>query len=85
MRGQPMSGAYPFGAARTPHHLSAKLYEFWTVATRQAGPPPFGQNGLGMTCAQASQWLNFFSGVSPCCPIARICLGASKVRGEGWV
>jgi len=36
------------------------LYEFWAVATRQPGPPPAGQNGLGMTCEQASQWLNFF-------------------------
>lgn len=36
------------------------LYEFWTVATRKSGPPPTGQNGLGMTCEQASQWLNFF-------------------------
>src|SRR5690349_2385129 len=36
------------------------LYEFWAVATRKAGPPPAGQNGLGMTCPQASQWLQFF-------------------------
>jgi predicted nucleic acid-binding protein len=36
------------------------LYEFWAVATRKPGPPPAGQNGLGMTCAQASQWLRFF-------------------------
>jgi len=36
------------------------LYEFWAVATRKAGPPPAGQNGLGMTCGQASQWLHFF-------------------------
>lgn len=36
------------------------LYEFWAVATRKPGPPPSGQNGLGMTCEQASQWLNFF-------------------------
>lgn len=36
------------------------LYEFWAVATRKAGPPPTGQNGLGMTCDQASQWLHFF-------------------------
>jgi predicted nucleic acid-binding protein len=31
------------------------LYEFWAVATRKAGPPPAGQNGLGMTPDQASQ------------------------------
>ena len=31
------------------------LYEFWAVATRKPGPPPAGQNGLGMTCEQASQ------------------------------
>jgi predicted nucleic acid-binding protein len=37
------------------------LYEFWTVATRQPGPPPTGQNGLGMSCDQASQWLRFFA------------------------
>ena len=36
------------------------LYEFWAVATRQPGPPPVGQNGLGMTPEQASQWLHFF-------------------------
>jgi predicted nucleic acid-binding protein len=36
------------------------LYEFWAVATRRPGPPPTGQNGLGMTCEQASQWLHFF-------------------------
>ncbi len=35
------------------------LYEFWAVATRKPGPAPTGQNGLGMTCAQASQWVNF--------------------------
>ena len=36
------------------------LYEFWAVATRKAGSPPGGQNGLGMTPEQASQWLGFF-------------------------
>ena len=36
------------------------LYEFWAVATRRSGPPPGGQNGLGMTCGQTSQWLNYF-------------------------
>jgi predicted nucleic acid-binding protein len=36
------------------------LYEFWAVATRQPGPRPSGQNGLGLTPAQASQWLSFF-------------------------
>ena len=36
------------------------LNEFWAVATRKSGPPPTGQNGLGMTGEQASQWLNFF-------------------------
>jgi predicted nucleic acid-binding protein len=35
-------------------------YEFWAVATRKPGPPPTGQNGLGMTWEQASQWLSFF-------------------------
>src|SRR5437868_4898415 len=55
---------------RAVHTLSAKrerliivpqnLYEFWAVATRKPGPPPAGQNGLGMTCEQASQWLHFF-------------------------
>ena len=35
------------------------LYEFWAVATRRPGPPPAGQNGLGLTPAQASQWLTF--------------------------
>jgi predicted nucleic acid-binding protein len=36
------------------------LYELWAVATRNPGPPPAGQNGLGMTPNQASQWLHFF-------------------------
>ncbi len=36
------------------------LYEFWVVATRRAGSPPAGQNGLGMLPEQASQWLSFF-------------------------
>jgi predicted nucleic acid-binding protein len=36
------------------------LYEFWAVATRKPGPPPAGQNGLGMTPEQASRWLDFF-------------------------
>ncbi len=40
------------------------LYEFWAVATRPLGPPPGGQNGVGMTPAQAAQWLRFFNGVS---------------------
>jgi predicted nucleic acid-binding protein len=36
------------------------LYEFWAVATRQAGVPPIGRNGLGMTPTQAGHWLRFF-------------------------
>ncbi|HEX5271602.1 MAG TPA: type II toxin-antitoxin system VapC family toxin [Gemmataceae bacterium] len=36
------------------------LYEFWAVATRPAGPPPAGRNGLGMTAPQAGHWLRFF-------------------------
>jgi predicted nucleic acid-binding protein len=36
------------------------IYEFWAVATRKAGAPPAGQNGLGMTTSQASQWLHYF-------------------------
>jgi predicted nucleic acid-binding protein len=36
------------------------LYEFWAVATRPAGPPPAGGNGLGMTPSQAGHWLRFF-------------------------
>ena len=36
------------------------LYEFWAVATRPVGAPPAGGNGLGMTPAQAAQWLRFF-------------------------
>lgn len=36
------------------------LFEFWAVATRNPGPPPAGQNGIGMTCQQASQWLDYF-------------------------
>lgn len=36
------------------------LYEFWAIATRTPGASPAGQNGLGMTIEQASQWLGFF-------------------------
>ncbi len=36
------------------------LYEFWAVATRPPGSPPAGHNGLGMTTAQAGNWLRFF-------------------------
>jgi predicted nucleic acid-binding protein len=36
------------------------LYEFWAVATRAPGAPPAGANGLGMSPAQAGQWLRFF-------------------------
>src|SRR5437879_13029377 len=36
------------------------LYEFWAVATRPAGAPPAGRNGLGMTPVQAGQWLRSF-------------------------
>ncbi len=36
------------------------LYEFWAVATRKPGAPPKGENGLGMTCDQASLWLKYF-------------------------
>jgi len=48
--------------ARPERHILVpqNLYEFWAVATRSAGNPPAGQNGLGMTCDQASQWLAFF-------------------------
>lgn len=44
------------------------LYEFWAVATRKAGVPPAGQNGLGMTVEQASQWMNFFRRRFPLLP-----------------
>ena len=45
-----------------PHIFAVpqNLYEFWAVATRKRGGPPAGQNGLGMTPKQASQWLQFF-------------------------
>lgn len=36
------------------------MYEFWAVATRMRGRKPVGQNGLGMTPAQSSQWLAYF-------------------------
>lgn len=36
------------------------LYEFWAVATRNPGQRPAGENGLGLTTVQASQWLDFF-------------------------
>jgi predicted nucleic acid-binding protein len=43
-----------------PVIVPQNLYEFWAVATRKPGLPPGGQNGLGMTPNQASQWLQFF-------------------------
>lgn len=43
-----------------PIIVPQNLYEFWVVATRPPGPPPAGRNGLGMTPAQAGQWLRFF-------------------------
>jgi predicted nucleic acid-binding protein len=36
------------------------LFEFWAVDTRKLGPPPTGQNGLGLKPKQTSQWLNYF-------------------------
>ena len=36
------------------------LYEFWAVATRKPGTRPAGDNGLGFTATQASQWIGFF-------------------------
>jgi predicted nucleic acid-binding protein len=57
-------------ARRAVHVLFAKneqliivpqnLYEFWSIATRRKGRPPVGQNGLGMTCNLASQWMQYF-------------------------
>lgn len=47
-------------ARERPIIVPQNLYEFWAVATRKPGAPPVGQNGLGMTAAQASLWLNFF-------------------------
>ena len=35
------------------------LYEFWAVATRPAGKPPHGPNGLGMSANRADQWLGY--------------------------
>lgn len=70
--GRLTDSADPLCAAvrRAVHTLLAKrerllivpqnLYEFWAVATRKPGAPPVGQNGLGMTPEQASQWLRFF-------------------------
>jgi predicted nucleic acid-binding protein len=64
------SSAHCAAARRSVHVLLARrehlvivpqnLYEFWAVATRKAGGPPGGQNGLGMSSAQASQWISFF-------------------------
>jgi hypothetical protein len=50
------------------------LYEFWAVATRKPGAAPTGQNGLGMTPEQASQWLHFFQRRFTLLPIETICL-----------
>ncbi|HUO09755.1 MAG TPA: type II toxin-antitoxin system VapC family toxin [Phycisphaerae bacterium] len=35
------------------------IYEFWAVATRPAGKPPLGSNGLGMSANSADQWLSY--------------------------
>ena len=37
------------------------LYGFWAVATRKRGPPPSGQNGLGMTVKSSE----FVAGLFP--------------------
>src|SRR5438128_2601785 len=63
--------AHPHGIiARAAIHTLARhdqiaivpqnLYEFWAVATRSPGQRPAGENGLGFTIEQASQWLGFF-------------------------
>jgi predicted nucleic acid-binding protein len=49
-----------FGRGERLIVVPQNMYEFWAVATRSAGAPPAGQNGLGMTPAQAGQWLRFF-------------------------
>src|SRR5436190_1040662 len=36
------------------------IFEFWAVATRPSGKPPSGQNGLGMPCNRASDWIRYF-------------------------
>jgi len=35
------------------------LYEFWAVATRAAGAPPRGSNGLGMSANRADLWIGY--------------------------
>lgn len=66
------STAHPHGpiARHAIHTLLARLeqvvivpqnlYEFWAVATRQIGPRPAGENGLGFSIERATQWLGFF-------------------------
>jgi hypothetical protein len=49
-----------FGRGERLIVVPQNLYEFWAVATRAPGPPPTGQNGLGMTPNQAGQWVRFF-------------------------
>lgn len=49
-----------FGRGERLIIVPQNLYEFWAVAARQAGVPPNGRNGLGMTPTQAGQWLRFF-------------------------
>lgn len=49
-----------FGRGEQLIVVPQNLYEFWAVATRAPGMPPAGQNGLGMTPAQAGQWVRFF-------------------------
>ena len=49
-----------FGRGERLIVVPQNLYEFWAVATRRPAAPPAGQNGLGMTPAQAAQWLRFF-------------------------
>lgn len=47
------------GADR-PVLVPQNIYEFWSVSTRSLGPPPSGQNGLGMTPSRALLWVRFF-------------------------
>jgi len=47
------------GGGNLPVIARQSVYEFWAVATRPAGRPPMGSNGLGMSANRADQWLDY--------------------------
>jgi predicted nucleic acid-binding protein len=39
--------------------MPQNIYEFWSTATRPAGVPPLGSNGLGLSVTIVDKWLDY--------------------------